>query len=145
MRTVLLALACGVGMAAAGCGGDDASSDGSKADGATVTQPRPVSAGYCLEGAGVRKVSRASDLSFAGNRVLETDASGETGVGKATASFKAGGNYIYVVARAGQQISQSSVLRSPETYEFVGVTQAPGRRAIARANDCLDGLVGDDG
>lgn len=144
LRAALPAIAVAVGLAAAGCGGDDEPSGGATGGKATTTQPRPISAGYCLQGAGVKQARRVSDLSFAKNASVEKEDTATTGVGKATASFKAGGNYIYVVAKPGQEIEQSVVLASPTTYEFVGFLDSPDKRVIAKAGDCLDGLVGDD-
>jgi hypothetical protein len=143
LRAVMLAIAVVVGLAVGGCGDDESPAGGSSGT-KTTTQPRPISAGYCLQGAGVKQAKSVSDLTFAQNTSVEKLDADETGVGKPTASFSAGGNYIYVVGKPGQEISEPIVLKTPATYEFVGFLDSPEERAIAKASDCLDGLVGDD-
>jgi hypothetical protein len=145
MRTTLLAIAVAAAVVPiAGCGEDEPAPAATAPVVETTPHARPIAAGYCLQGAGVQKVAAVADLSFVADRALNKDVATQTGVGKKTASFTTGRDHIYVVGRPGQQISPTTVLTSPMTYEFVGFMRAPARAAAAKANDCLDGLVGDD-
>ncbi len=142
-----MALLLGMVLAASatGCGDDEQPVPRETGTPLTMTaQPTPVNAGSCFLRAGVKKITRAAALDLAPGTALAPDASGRTGVGKATASYRAARDYVYVVGRLEQQIAPATVVSAPQTYEFVGVARAPTARAVKRAGDCLDGLIGDD-
>ena len=56
------------------------------------------------------------------------------------------GPRLYAIPRrAGQVPSLRTVLRRPEAYEFVGLLQSSASyRDELRADDCLDGWLGDE-
>lgn len=146
LRTPLAAAALAVSLASCGNDADTAASASSPSEAAATSPARPTSidVATCLRGAGIKPAKFAAELKFTGTGILATDASGETASGQATASFydDAKSFTLYAVAKPGQEMSQTAVRDTPETYEFVGYLKATSGPEYDAADDCLDGELG---
>ncbi len=158
MRTrCAVAVLCGVLVASTGgCGGDNGG-DGESSAGTTTPEStetaEPFDLATCFENAGAKIATSPSDLSFAkGKSVLsgaENAASGELPDGTATYSTKStdtsdAGWHIYT-GQEGPDPGFSEVVEDPASAQVVAYVHPDDPAVVAKADDCMDGVVGNEG